>query len=350
MSTPASLPSAKFGNGPELPRLGFGLMGLSTFYGKVGTFEERFKILDRSLELGETFWDTADMYGDSEDLVGAYFKKNPSARSKVFLATKFANVIDDETYEMKMTVDSSPEYAKKCIDRSLKRLGVDQIDLYYMHRADGKTPIEKTVETLAGFVKEGKIKYIGLSEVSAKTLRRAHAVHPITAVQLEYSPFAMEAEAKNDERYGVIETCRELGIAVVAYSPLGRGMLTGRYTSVDDFDKDDFRRMLPKYNEENFPKSIALVNEIAELAKKKGCTTSQLTLAWLLAQGKDIFPIPGTKQINYLEENLGGLKVSLSAAEEKEIRQKVNEAEGSELGRYPEMMAAALYADTPELS
>ena len=224
-------------------------------------------------------------------------------------------------------------------------MGISQIDLYYCHRVDGKTPIEKTVEAMAELKKAGKIKYLGLSEISSATLRRAHAVHPITAVQIEFSPFALEIETKQID---LLATCRELGVAVVAYSPLCRGILSGALRSPDDFAEDDFRRSMPRFSAENFPKNLKLVDQITELAKEKSVTASQLTLAWLLAQGDDIFPIPGTTKVNRLKENLGALDVKLSKEEEQHIRKASEEADvGGE--RYAPQLMAQCYADTPAL-
>ncbi|KAF2266632.1 putative aldo-keto reductase [Lojkania enalia] len=338
-----SLPTAPLGkNGPQVPRLGFGLMGLSAFYGATKPDEERLALLDQAYELGARFWDSADMYGDSEDLLRKWFKANPDKRSHIFLATKFANkVLEDGS----RGVDSSPEWAKKACEASLKRLGLPNVDLYYCHRVDKKTPIEKTVQAMAELKKDGKFKYLGLSECSADTLRRAHAVHPISVVQVEYSPFALEIESKQID---LLRTCRELGVAVVAYSPLGRGMLTGTLQSPDDFGEGDFRKFAPRFSKENFPKNMKLVEELSSMAKEKGVATGQLVLAWLLAQGEDIFPIPGTTKVERLKENLGSLLVELSKEEEQKIRKACEAAEVSG-GRYPEMFAGYLYADTPPL-
>lgn len=335
-----SLPTAQLGrNGPQVTRLGFGLMGLSMFYGAPKPDEERLQVLTEAYNLGERFWDTSDLYGDNEVLLGKWFAANKDKRNDVFLATKFA--IDQKTFQ----TDSSPEYLKKACDASLERMGISQIDLYYCHRVDGKTPIEKTVEAMAELKKEGKIKYLGLSEISSATLRRAHAVHPITAVQVEYSPFALEIETKQID---LLATCRELGVAVVAYSPLCRGILSGALRSPDDFAEDDFRRSMPRFSAENFPKNLKLVDQITELAKEKSVTASQLTLAWLLAQGDDIFPIPGTTKVNRLKENLGALDVKLSKEEEQHIRKASEEADvGGE--RYAPQLMAQCYADTPAL-
>ncbi|TVY28387.1 Aldo-keto reductase [NADP(+)] [Lachnellula hyalina] len=335
------LPTRKLGkNGPQVVAEGFGLMGLSAFYGKPEADEERFKVLDRALELGQTNWDSADMYMDSEDLLGKWFKRT-GKRDQIFLATKFAN----KNVGGAFTVDSSPEYAKQACATSLKRLGVEQIDLYYCHRVQHEVPIEKTVQAMVELKNEGKIKYLGLSEVSSETLRRACKVHHIDAVQIEYSPFALDIEHPSVQ---LLKTCRELGVAIVAYSPLGRGFLTGAYRSPADFEEGDFRTFAPRFSAENFPKNLKLVDGISAIAKKKNCTPGQLTLAWLLAQGDDIIPIPGTKKIKYLEENLGALNVKLSESEEKEFRAEVEKAEVHGT-RYPEMMMAGLFADTVPL-
>ncbi|GAB7342181.1 hypothetical protein MBLNU457_g0435t1 [Dothideomycetes sp. NU457] len=340
----SSLPTARLGkDGPEVNRIGYGAMGLSAFYGEKKPDEQRMAMLDKLYQDGELFWDSADMYADSEDLLGKWFKANPGKREHIFLATKFANKVDAQGNR---SVDSSPEYCKQACARSLQRLGVDHIDLYYAHRLDGKTPVEKTTEALAELKKEGKIKYLGLSECSADSLRRAHKVHPITAVQIEYSPWALDIESPEID---LLKTCRELGVAVVCYSPIGRGMLSGEYRSPADFGEGDFRKFAPRFSEENFPKNLKLVDEITSLAKKKGCTPAQLTLAWILAQGEDFFPIPGTTNPKRLDENLGALKVELSKHEEAEIRKLCESAEISG-GRYPEAFAKALYADTPALS
>jgi aryl-alcohol dehydrogenase-like predicted oxidoreductase len=281
----------------------------------------------------------ADIYGDNEDVLGKWFADNPDKRSSIFLASKFALKFENGA----MSIDSSPEHAKKAIDSSLKRLGVPFVDLYYCHRLDGKTPIEKTVEAMAEMKRDGKIKHIGLSECSAESLRRAYKVAPIDAVQVEYSPFALDAE-----KVGLFETCRELGVAFVAYSPLGRGMLSGAYKSRDDFEEDDYRRYTPRFSEENFPKNLELVKKIEELAKKKGVTASQLTLAWLMAQGEYVIPIPGTTKEARLEENLGALDVKLTP-EEVELVRKTSEAAEVHGDRAPEDAMGALFADTPSL-
>lgn len=244
-----------------------------------------------------------------------------------------------------MTVDSSPSHCKEACAKSLKRLGLESVDLYYCHRLDGKTPVEKTVQAMLELKREGKVKYLGLSECSADSLRRACKVHHIDAVQVEYNPFALDIE---DEQIGLMKACRELGVAIVAYSPIGRGMLSGTIRSPDDFEEDDFRKYAPKFSKENFPKNLKLVDEIVALAKEKGCTPSQLTLAWLMAQGDDVFPIPGTTKVERLEENIGALKVKLTKEEEQKIRRACEEAEVHGT-RYPEAFMSSLFADTPPL-
>lgn len=338
-----TLPTRKLGkNGPEVTALGYGLMGLSAFYGKPKPDTERFAILDKAYEAGELFWDSADMYLDNEDLLGSWFKQNPGKRENIFLATKFANCRDKDG---NIYIDSSPEYAKKACAKSLQRLGVDYIDLYYCHRLNEDTPVELTAKALKDLQEEGKIKYIGLSECSSEALRRACSVVHIDAVQIEYSPFSLDIESP---QIGLLKTCRELGVAVVCYSPIGRGLITGSLRSVDDLEEGDFRRFAPRFSKENFGKNLKLVDQIGELAKKKGCTATQLTLAWLLAQGNDIFPIPGTTNEKRLVENLASLDISLSKEEEKAFRDAVDAAEvhGS---RYPDAFVKGLYVTTAPL-
>ncbi|SCO92659.1 related to pyridoxine 4-dehydrogenase [Fusarium oxysporum] len=329
-------------NGPHVPRIGLGLMGISAFYGPVKPEAERMALLDKAHELGETFWDTADMYGDSEELIGRWLDANPAKRKDIFLATKFANkMLTDRSF----TIDSTPEYCKAACARSLKRLGVDQIDLYYCHRLDQKTPIEKTVQAMKELKEEGKIKLLGLSEVSAESLRRANKVHPISAVQVEYSPFALEIESP---QFKLLEVARELGVAVVAYAPLGRGILSGKIRSRADFDPNDFRKVLPRFSEENFPKNLEIVDTIAKIAKQKSLTPSQLCLSWLLANRDDIFPIPGTTRQERLEENLRALDIQLTHQEENTIR---NVCENAQVvgKRYPDAVISSCFADTPAL-
>ncbi|KAL7806867.1 NADP-dependent oxidoreductase domain-containing protein [Trichoderma aethiopicum] len=339
---PTKLPTKPLGrNGPLVTRLGFGAMGLSVSYGHGGSDEERFKVLDRAHELGNTFWDTADVYGDNEELIGKWFKRT-GKRDDFFLATKCGGHLDAAG---NFSIRSDPEYVRQACASSLQKLGVSHIDLFYLHRLDKVTPVEHTVKALVELKEQGKIRHLGLCEVSAATLRRAHAVHPITAVQVEYSPFAIDIEKPEID---LLRTARELGVAIVAYSPLGRGMLTGQIKSPDDFADDDFRKTLPRFSKENFPKNLALADKIGSIAAGKGVTPGQLTLAWLLAQGDDIFPIPGTKKVKYLEENLGAINVTVTKEEDAEIRKAIDETEVTG-GRYSDAMAGHLFADTPEL-
>ncbi|EXX56539.1 uncharacterized protein OCT59_000111 [Rhizophagus irregularis] len=302
--------------GVKIPAIGLGCMNMSSLYGAADE-QENIKILNRAIELGCTFWDTADMYGlgDNEILLSKVLKEH---RNEVFLCTKFAFL--QENGEIK--VSGKPEYVRQACENSLKRLGIDYIDLYYQHRVDPNTPIEDTVGALAELVKEGKVKYIGLSECSAETLRRAYKVHPIAAVQTEYSPWTLDIE-KN----GVLEACRELGVTMVAYSPLGRGFLTGKFKSIDDFEPNDFRRTVPRFQGENFNKNLELVQKFNEFASKKGITTGQLCLAWVIGQGENFVTIPGTKRLKYLEENFEARNIHLSPEELSEIRKIIDSIE-----------------------
>lgn len=298
-------------NGPAVGALGLGCMGMSEFYG-AGDEAESIRTIHRALELGMTMLDTADMYGPftNEALVG---KAIAGRRDRVFLATKFG-IMRDPVDPSKRGVNGKPDYVRSACDASLKRLGVDHIDLYYQHRVDTSTPIEETVGAMAELVTAGKVRHIGLSEASAQNVRKAHAVHPISALQNEWSLWSRDLEEN-----GQLAAARELGIAIVAYSPLGRGFLTGAIASEADFAPDDFRRSSPRFTGENFQKNLDLVREVQRMAKEKGCTPSQLALAWLLAQGQDVIPIPGTKRVTYLEENAGALDVTLTPAEMQRI-------------------------------
>jgi len=309
-------------------QLGLGCMGMSEFYGSFDDAES-IKVIHRAIDLGITFLDTADVYGPhkNEVLVGKALK---GKRHEVTLATKFG-IVRDPNEPSKRGVNGKPEYVRSSCAASLQRLGVDAIDLYYLHRKDPNTPIEETVGAMADLVKAGKVKTIGLSEVSPETLRKAHAVHPITALQTEYSLWSREPE---DELFDV---CKELNIAFVAYSPLGRGFLTGQIKKYEDFEANDWRRFSPRFQGENFKKNLGLVKKLEAMSSKKGCTPSQLALAWVLAQGNFIFPIPGTKRMKYLEENVGALQVSLTQEELNELNIIAPKGVASGL-RYPEAM------------
>ena len=285
--------------------LGLGCMGMSEFYG-AGDEAESVATIQRAVEEGCVFLDTADMYGvgRNEELVG---KAIQGIREKVCLATKFGNVRgEDGSFQ---GVNGKPEYVKSCCEASLRRLGVDVIDLYYQHRVDAETPIEETVGAMAELVQEGKVRFLGLSEAAPATIRRAHAVHPIAALQTEYSLWSRDPEAE------ILPTVRELGIGFVAYSPLGRGFLTGQIKKVEDLAEDDYRRNNPRFQGENFQRNLDLVAKIEQIAREKDCQASQLALAWVLAQGEDILPIPGTKRRTYLDENLAALDVKLTPGE-----------------------------------
>jgi aryl-alcohol dehydrogenase-like predicted oxidoreductase len=286
-------------------------MGMSEFYGP-GDEQESIRTIHRAIDLGIDFLDTADIYGPfkNEELVGRAIR---GKRDKLIIATKFG-IIRDPANPQTRGVSGKPEYVRNACDASLKRLGIDSIDLYYQHRVDPNTPIEETVGAMAELIQAGKVRHIGLSEAGPTTIRRASKVHKITALQSEYSLWTREHE---DDR--VLATCRELGIGFVAYSPLGRGFLTGQIKRFEDFAPDDFRRNSPRFQGENFQKNLDLVKKVEELAQKKRCTPSQLALAWVLAQGEDVVPIPGTKRVKYLEENLGALDVKLTPEDLIEI-------------------------------
>jgi aryl-alcohol dehydrogenase-like predicted oxidoreductase len=322
----------KLGSELEVSAVGLGCMGMSEFYGAASERDdaESIKTIHRALEIGVDFLDTADMYGPfiNEELVGKAIK---GKRDEFVIATKFAIVRDPNNPSVR-GINGKPEYVKQAVEGSLKRLGIETIDLYYQHRVDPETPIEETVGAMAELVKEGKIKYLGLSEASAETLRRASKVHPIAALQSEYSLWTRDIE-DND----VLVACRELNIGFVAYSPLGRGMLSGEIKKFEDLAADDYRRNNPRYQGENFEKNLRLVEKVEEIAREKGITTSQLALAWVLAQGQDIVPIPGTKRIKYLEQNAAAADIVLSQEELAAIEDVFPKNAAAGL-RYPEAM------------
>jgi len=322
-----AMPRRRLGtHGLETSALGLGCMGMSEFYGPTDDAES-IAAIHRAMDLGVTLLDTADMYGPfiNEELVGRAVR---GKRDQVLIATKFGNVRDPAD-PRKRTINGRPDYVRSACDASLRRLGIETIDLYYQHRVDANTPIEETVGAMAGLVAAGRVRYLGLSEAAPATIRRAHAVHPISAVQTEYSLWTRDPED------GVLETCRELGIGFVAYSPLGRGFLTGRFKTIDDLAPDDFRRMSPRFQGANFEKNLELVERVESLAREKACTPAQLAMAWVLAQGADIVPIPGTRHRSRVEENVGALAVQLSVADLRRIDEAAPKGAASG-ARYPE--------------
>jgi len=331
----------KLGNqGLTVSAIGLGCMGMSDFYGSSDA-SENMKVLAAALEQGITFWDTADMYGPwtNEELLGRFFREHPGTRDKVQLATKFANIRNAKGEFI--GISGKPEYVKSACDASLKRLGVDCIDLYYQHRVDQEVPIEDTVGAMAELVEAGKVRYLGLSEASARTIRRASAVHPITALQTEYSLWSREVEEE------ILPACFELGVGFVAYSPLGRGFLTGTIRNRDDLEAGDWRLNNPRFSEENFHLNLKLVETVEQLAAAKRCTAAQLALAWLLAQDERLVAIPGTRSVQRLAENAGAVSLSFTDGELSALNEAIEACEVHG-GRYPPAAVSVLMGDTPE--
>src|SRR5712691_1234648 len=322
-------------NGPQVSALGLGCMGMSFAYGPAND-EESLQVLHRYLELGGNFLDTAEIYGPykNEELLGRFLREIP--RDKVVVATKFGFRFSPDGVR---GVDSSPQNVRRACDTSLQRLGIETIDLFYQHRVDPNVPIEETVGAMAELVSAGKVRTLGLSEAGPETLRRAAKVHPIAALQSEYSLWTRDVESN-----GVLATCRELGITFVPYSPLGRGFLTGAIQKLEDLDASDWRRTNPRFGEKALQANLKLADTVKELASKKGSTPAQLALAWVLAQGNDVVPIPGTKRVRYLEENMGALDVKLTESDLKEINARLAQIEVFGERYAPDMMALVNHA------
>ncbi|KAK6220584.1 hypothetical protein LQW54_002029 [Pestalotiopsis sp. IQ-011] len=359
-----SFPQRKIGDA-SVSALGLGCMGMTHGYTTGGYDEDQsLAVLTRAADLGVTFWDTSDVYGPftNEDLLGKWFQQT-GRRDGIFLATKFGLQVVDN----KLQLSGDPAYAKKACAESLKRLRTDRIHLYYQHRVDPDTPIEKTVQAMAELKDEGKIRYLGLSECSARTIRRAQKVHPIAAVQTEYSPFALDIES---DQVDVLRTTREFGIATIAYSPLGAGFLTGSIKSRSDIDENDARSWLPRFSEDHFEDNLKLVDILTGIAEEKECTPAQLSLAWVLAQGEgenmspahnvsrsrtyadqetDFLPIPGTKRVKYLEQNVGAIHFAINPDDNRRIRQAIGNAGGPQGARYPPGMLEMCFEDSVEL-
>ncbi|KAI1261924.1 Aldo/keto reductase [Xylariaceae sp. FL1019] len=319
-----TVPSRTLGkNGPAIAPMGLGLMSLCGVYGQSPSLEDQFKLLDHAVEIGETFWDTSDAYLDNAEVLSQWFKRSGN-RDKIFLASKFGLVMGDD---LKLKgVDTSAEYCKKACNDNLKRLGIECIDLYYAHRLNADTPVEETMRAMAELQAEGKIKHIGLCGASSNALRRACKIAPVAAVQVEYSAFVLNVE--NEKGTNILQTCRELGVALVCYGPIGRGLLTGTIKGAESVSggKDIRGTMIARFKEENMAQSLKVVEHFKTVADQKGCTPSQLAIAWLLKQGNDIIPIPGTRKIQNLDQNWGSLGVSITEEEEAEIRRIIGAA------------------------